>query len=96
MPIDDRQRIDMGGEKPGMADAGEGIGRGRSGKKRCRGEDGQPEKTREKRSDGGRPQRSVLHQRLLREKNRRSTAERSMATRGMTVVPKENDHPTES
>ena len=48
MPIDDRQRIDMGGEKPGMADAGEGIGRARSGEKRCRGEDGQHEKTREK------------------------------------------------
>jgi hypothetical protein len=38
----------MGGEKPGMADAGERIGSGCSGKQRCRGEDGELEKNRER------------------------------------------------
>jgi hypothetical protein len=57
----------MGGEKPRMADAGEGIGRGRSGKKRCRGEDGQPEKTREKRSEGGLADWLTSHRPVLRE-----------------------------
>ena len=50
MPPDNRQRIDMGGEKPGMANAREGIGRGCSGKQRCRGKDRKHNKTRDRRA----------------------------------------------
>ena len=35
----------MGGEKPGMADAGERIGDGPGSTQRCRGEEGQHDKT---------------------------------------------------
>ena len=97
MPPNDRQRIDMGGEKPGMADAGEGVGGSCSSKQRCRGKEGQHDKTCDRRADEDRPQRIVLHQPLLREKNRRGTGTMIDGNRGNDDrSARKNAHPTES
>ena len=58
----------MRGEKPGMADAGEGVRDGPDSTQRCRGKDGQRDKTRDRRAAESPAGWLTSHRAVLRER----------------------------